>query len=110
MPTPVDLQRLTYETYLALPEMRQRYAIIDGEVEVLSPTNSRQEVQEKLHDYQAIGVREAWIVSPEARTVEVLQLTPERRQRSGLYGLEDVIVSQVLPDFRLTVDEIFPEL
>lgn len=184
----VDLKHLTYDMYLALPEMQQRYAIIDGAlvmaaapnplhqtvvlelalklavfvrerqlgrvfvapldilirreplrtrqpdlmfiaqerraiigqqaieggldlvVEVLSPTNSRHEVQEKLHDYQMLGVREAWIVSPEAQTVEVLQMTPQPIQRLGLYGLSDVIVSQVLPDLQLLVDEIFPAL
>jgi len=30
--------------------------------------------------------------------------------RSGLYGLGDVIVSLVLPELQLTVDDIFPEL
>ncbi len=184
----VDLKHLTYDVYLAMPEMKQRYSIIDGEVvmaaaptlnhqrivlrlalklspfvierqlgevlvapvdiiirreplrtrqpdllfvsqerrsimspqvieggpdlviEILSPANTQQELQEKLQDYQAIGVREAWIIAPEARTVEVLQLSAEGLQRSGLYGLGDLIASQVLLDLRLTVEEIFPEL
>ena len=41
-------------------------------VEVLSPANNRREREEKLADYAAIGVPEVWLVSPEARTVEVL--------------------------------------
>ena len=183
-----DLKHLTYEKYLALPEMKARYSIIDGElvmaaaptpdhqtvvlelsstlnsfvrehrlgrvflapldvvirrdplrtrqpdvifisnarryiiglqvieggpdlvIEVPSPANTRRELEEKLRDYQAIGVREAWIIGPQGRTVEVLQLSPESTARSGLYGLGDTIVSQVLPDLRLTVAEIFPEL
>ena len=79
-------------------------------VEVLSPTNTRREVKEKLQDYQGIGVREAWIVATLGQTVEVLQLSPERIDRSGLYGLGDLIVSPVLPELRLFVDELFPEL
>lgn len=43
-------------------------------VEVLSPANTRRERKEKLGDYAAIGVPEVWVVSPEARTVEVLYL------------------------------------
>jgi Uma2 family endonuclease len=78
-------------------------------VEVLSPSNTRRELTAKLQDYQSIGVREAWVVSPQAHTVEILQLSTERIERSGLYGLGDTIVSQVLPDLRLTVAEIFPE-
>jgi Uma2 family endonuclease len=184
----VDLKHLTYEKYLALPEMKRRYSIIDGEllmaaaptpdhqtvvqetfvkldafvraqrlgrvflapldvviqrdplrtrqpdllfisnarryiiglqvieggpdlvIEVLSPANTRRELEEKLLDYQAIGVREAWIIGPQGRTVEVLKLASERIERLGLYGLGDVIVSQTLPEFHLTVNEIFPEL
>jgi Uma2 family endonuclease len=43
-------------------------------VEVLSPANNRREREEKLADYATIGVPEVWVVSPEARTVEVLYL------------------------------------
>jgi Uma2 family endonuclease len=79
-------------------------------IEILSPSNTRRELEEKLQDYQVIGVREAWIIAPQGRTVEVLQLSPEHIERLGLYGLGDTIVSQVLPDLRLTVAEIFPEV
>ena len=79
-------------------------------IEILSPTNSRQEMEEKLRDYQSINVREAWIVATQGQTIEVLQLSPERISRSGLYGIGDLIVSPVLPELRLTVDELFPEL
>jgi Uma2 family endonuclease len=43
-------------------------------VEVLSPANTRRERAEKLSDYERILVPEVWVVSPEARTVEVLRL------------------------------------
>lgn len=78
-------------------------------IEILSPTNTRRELGEKLRDYQSINVREAWIVATQGQTVEVLQLSPERIERLGLYGLGDLIVSQVLSELQLTVDEIFPE-
>lgn len=78
-------------------------------IEILSPSNTRGELQEKLQDYRAIGVREAWVIAPQGQTVEVLQLSTGSIERSGLYGLGDFIVSQVLPELRLTVDEIFPE-
>jgi Uma2 family endonuclease len=90
-----------------------RQQVIEGGpdlvIEILSPSNTRRELEEKLQDYQAIGVREAWIVAPQAQTVEVLQLSPERIERLGLYGLGDPIVSQVLSELQLTVDDIFPE-
>jgi Uncharacterized protein conserved in cyanobacteria len=43
-------------------------------VEVLSPANTRSEREAKLLDYESIGVAEVWVISPEARTFEVLQL------------------------------------
>ena len=74
-------------------------------IEILSPSNTRhRELEEKLQDYQPINVREAWIVATQGQTVEVLQLSPERIDRSGLYGLGDLIVSQVLPELRLMDD------
>jgi Uma2 family endonuclease len=79
-------------------------------IEILSPSNTRRELEEKLRDYQSINVREAWIVATQGQTIEVLQLSVERIERSGLYGLGDLIVSQMLPELRLMVDEIFPEL
>jgi Uma2 family endonuclease len=79
-------------------------------IEILSPSNTRRELEEKLRDYQPINVREAWIVATQGQTIEVLQLSVERIERSGLYGLGDLIVSAMLPELRLMVDEIFPEL
>jgi Uma2 family endonuclease len=43
-------------------------------VEVLSPSNSRKDIARKIRDYESIGVPEFWILSPEARTFEILQL------------------------------------
>jgi Uma2 family endonuclease len=82
----------------------------DPAIDILSPTNACRKLEEKLRDYQSINVREAWIVVTQGQTVEVLQLSPEGIDRSGLYGLGDLIVSQELPELCLMVDEIFPEL
>jgi Uma2 family endonuclease len=79
-------------------------------IEILSPSNTRRSVKEKLLDYQRIGVREAWVISAEACAVEVLQFSPAGIERSGLYGLGTPIVPQVLPELHLTVDEISLEL
>jgi Uma2 family endonuclease len=76
-------------------------------IEILFPLNTLPDVQRKLQDYQRIGVREAWIVGTQGQTVEVLQLSTGGIERSGLYGLGDAIISQVLPELWLTVDEIF---
>lgn len=78
-------------------------------VEILSPSNTRGAMDEKLRDYASIDVRECWLVSPEARTVEVLKLSSGRFVRLGLYGMGDIIISEVLPGLRLKVEEILTQ-
>src|SRR5262245_21951694 len=46
-------------------------------IEILSPINTRRDLDQKLEDYRSIGVRECWIVSPEALTMEVMRLSAE---------------------------------
>ncbi len=76
-------------------------------VEVLSPSKSRADVEAKLADYGALGVRECWLVSPEAQSVEVLELNEGNWIRTAMYGLGDQIQSQVLSGLILEVGEIF---
>jgi hypothetical protein len=79
-------------------------------IAMLSPTNTRLELREKVQAYQTIVLREAWSVSPQAQTVEVLQLSTEGIQHLGLYGLGHMIVSQVLAKMQPAADELFPAL
>ena len=76
-------------------------------VEVLSPSDTKKVLVGKLADYQRIGVKECWLVSREAHSVEVLRLSVEKSERAGLYGLGETVCSEALIDFRLTVDAIF---
>ncbi|MDH3600546.1 MAG: Uma2 family endonuclease [Candidatus Tectomicrobia bacterium] len=182
---------LTYEAYLAMPEMKQRYEIIDGElimspsplpihqwiaanlfrlldadvrarqlgvvffapldvvihqtplrtrqpdllflsaersgilgaeqlqglpllahapdlvIEILSPANTRRELDAKIEDYQSIGVNECWIVSPEAHTVEVVQLSHDAIAPLDIFGHGTTVQSEVLADCNVTVEAIF---
>ena len=76
-------------------------------VEVLSPSDTKKVLAGKLTDYQQIGVKECWLVSREARSVEVLRLSAEKSERAGFYGLGEIVHSEVLIDLRLAVDAIF---
>lgn len=78
-------------------------------IEMLSPDEPRRTLDGKLRDYASIGVPEIWPISSEAETVEVLRLENGQYVRSGLYGVGDVIVSNVLPGLDLSVDTIFAE-
>ena len=77
-------------------------------VEVLSPANTRRNIEEKLADYASLGVPEAWLVSPEARTVEVLYLEEGRFVRTGLLA-EGVLTPKHFPNVRVDIATIWPE-
>ena len=91
----------------AIEELQILEIAPDLVIEVLSSSDTEKVLSGKLTDYQRIGVKECWLVSREARSVEVLQLTKEQSQSLGHFGLSETIRSQILPDFQLTVEAIF---
>jgi Uma2 family endonuclease len=78
-------------------------------VEVPSPANTRRKLTEKLADYAEIGVPEVWVVSPEARTVEVLRLEGERLSRAQLLSDGDVLRPGLFPHVVVEIAQIWPE-
>ena len=76
-------------------------------IEILSPTNTRRDLDDKLEDFRSIGVREVWIVSPEALTMEVMRLSAEGIHPLAIFGTGMTVRSQVLEGFALPVAEIF---
>jgi len=76
-------------------------------IEILSPSETRRILNAKITDFCAIGVREGWVISPEAETIEVLRLTPEGSVREALYGSGQMLQSITFPDLTLALDDIF---
>ena len=76
-------------------------------VEVISPDESQRQIEDKLTDYQTIGVNECWLVRPNPRTVEVIQFTSGAIQSIGVFKSTEMIESKVLPQLVLSVDIIF---
>ena len=74
--------------------------------EIISPGGRTRDRVEKKDLYEQYGVREYWIIDPEAETVEVLALTGGRYELSGRYGVEDVANSRLLPGFELGVRQL----
>ena len=76
-------------------------------IEILSPSNTRRRVQDALADYAAIGVKECWLVSIRARTIEVLTLVNGEWRRLALLGAGDRMHSEVLAGLDVEVDRFF---
>jgi Uma2 family endonuclease len=77
-------------------------------VEVLSPANTRRERQEKLGDYASIGVSEVWVVSPEARTVEVLYFQDGHLRTAQILS-QGALTPQRFPDVQVPLADIWPD-
>jgi len=77
-------------------------------VEVLSPANTRAEREEKLKDYESLGVPEVWVISPEARSVEVLSLRDGRLLTATLLR-EGQLKPAHFPGVAVTIADIWPK-
>lgn len=78
-------------------------------VEVLSPSETPRSLRDKLSDFAAVGVREAWIVSPDAETVEVRRLSPEGIETVAVYAFGQTLQSVALPGLTLAVADFFAD-
>ena len=76
-------------------------------IEILSPSNPRRNVEEKLGDYASIGVPECWMASGEAQTVDVLTLVGGEWERVALLGVGDRIASRALEGLDVDVGRFF---
>jgi Uma2 family endonuclease len=73
-------------------------------VEVLSPGNTRKEMDRKLRDYFEAGVEIVWYVEPSDRTVRVYH-SPDAVVE--LNESDDLVGEHLLPGFRLSIREWF---
>ena len=77
-------------------------------VEVLSPGNTRRERERKLADYASLGIPEMWVVSLEARTVEVLYLE-SGFLRSAQVLAQGVLEPKQFPGVQIQIAGIWPD-
>ncbi len=78
----------------------------DLAVEVISPSNTKREMDQKLADYFAAGVRLVWYVYPQPREVHVYTSPSD----CTVLGEQDTLDGQdVLPGFELKLVDLFSE-
>jgi len=76
-------------------------------IEVLSETSMHRDRVVKRALYHKHGVKEYWLVSPEARTIEVLNWAKAGYKRSGLFGEGDTLTSPLVAGFTPNVSRFF---
>ena len=77
-------------------------------VEVLSPGNPLHDRRVKFELYAQAGVREYWMVDPDARTVEIYVLRGHAYAPLGNFGVGEQTRSEVLEGFAVDVEKICP--
>jgi Uma2 family endonuclease len=76
-------------------------------VEVISLGSRHRDRIEKRDLYEQYGIKEYWIIDPEAQTVEVLFLENGRYRLLMRATVGQSAASRLLPGFESSVDSIF---
>lgn len=75
--------------------------------EVISPISRRRDRIDKRNLYEQHGVKEYWLIDPEAAMVEVLHLTQGEFQLGGRWHTGETAESRLLKGFRVKVADLF---
>ena len=76
-------------------------------VEILSPSNPTHDLVRKRRLYELAGVPEYWIVSPEAKTIELLTLERKEYRTHVRAGGDEQVQSLVLPGLTFQASAVF---
>jgi Uma2 family endonuclease len=78
-------------------------------IEVLSPDGRERDRIVKRDLYARNGVREYWIVDPEAGTIEVFTLQAMEYGEAAYFEKHEILVSPLVPDFKLSIARAFAD-
>ena len=119
IPAPLDV--VLSETEVVQPDLlfvsSERAHIITTEnirgapdlvVEILSPSTTSRDWRTKMDLYAQHGVREYWLVDPEAQRVWVMAGAEGELNEVANYGRDDVLASPALAGFTVGLDQVFP--
>ncbi len=79
----------------------------DLAVEVVSPSDRKKDIEDKIKDYLTAGVSLVWIIYPPNRIVAVYR---QSNLVSILRDNDDLDGENILPDFQLSLSELFADL
>jgi Uma2 family endonuclease len=77
-------------------------------VEILSPSTSKRDLNDKFNLYEEHGVKEYWIVHPKDKAINVFLLQEDGKYDAGaLYELEGKVPIHIFNDYLIDLDDIF---
>ena len=78
-------------------------------VEILSPSTSSKDLNEKYELYEEHGVKEYWVVYPGENVLEIYELINGKYQSRGKFVKEDTVSSNVLEGLEIKLEEVFED-
>jgi Uma2 family endonuclease len=83
----------------------------DWVIEVLSPGNSKKEMQLKYGLYQENGVTEYWLVYPYEQAVHqfVLDQDSQKYQLIAMFSVDDKVTPTLFPELQIDLADVFAE-
>lgn len=85
----------------------QFFGVPDLVMEVTSSGTWRTDRVEKLAEYAQAGVKEYWIVDPEAQTIEVFELREDAYVLADKWRMGETARSALLEGFTVAVEDVF---
>ena len=79
-------------------------------VEIVSPSESQQNISDKLVDYQRMGVNECWLVRSREGTIEVVQFISDSSRTVERFRAGARVQSRMLPGWQPVVDDLLVPL
>ncbi len=82
----------------------------DWIIEIVSPGNTKKEIDDKFEIYQENGVKEYWIVQPTDETISVFDLKNEQYQFRKIYNNVDLAPVGSFDGFKIDLKRVFKKL
>ena len=89
-----------------VPDVAVWDMVPDMAIEIVSPTNTADHVQEKIHEYFAAGVRRVWVVYPRQQEIYVYASPTEIQVLQLGHDLDG---GDLIPGFRLPLAALFED-
>ena len=79
-------------------------------IEILSPSTSKMDMQNKFFLYQRVGVKEYWLVHPSDKTLMVFRRNDQNEfGRADMYASDDTVSVPLLGELIIDLNDVFSE-
>lgn len=78
-------------------------------IEIVSPSSSKTDVEDKYKIYEEAGVKEYWIVFPQDKTISVFVLKKAKYEFIGMFAKDSKVKVNIFEDFYVDLAEVFED-